>query len=180
MRKPRQSQDRPQNKLRVAKKRARLAKLFAEGKTVRAASKQLKAEGFTKGTSRSTIGEDLQLLAKTAVEHVEEARIEAGAELRDLKLAIKTAKRLGLKDQVQLLLQVHDRYARLLGLDAPAKSVTANFSQLTPEYVEVAKVMADVDRAKLPQFMERFRALAEKFVKPLELKAEFFPPEVTQ
>jgi len=40
-------------------------KLFAEGKTVRQAAKQLKAEGY-QAASRTTVGADLQALAREA------------------------------------------------------------------------------------------------------------------
>ena len=121
--KRRQQQDKKQNQIRVAKKRARLVDLFAEGMTVRQAAKQLKAEGFTRGTSRAMVGFDLQRLAREAPQCVEDARDEARNQLRALNTAIASAKQLGLKDQVLLLLQIHDRYSRLLGLDAPSKSI---------------------------------------------------------
>jgi hypothetical protein len=136
--KRRQSQDKKQNKIRVAKKRARLVDLFAEGKTVRQASKQLKREGFTRGTSRAMVGFDLQRLAREAPACVEDARLEARNQLRALNTAIASAKQLGLKDQVLLLLQIHDRYSRLLGLDAPQKSINANLTPaVAPDVVKM-------------------------------------------
>lgn len=120
------SQDKPQNKMRVAKKRARLVEIFAEGKTVRQAAKQLKAEGFTKGTSIAVVGKDLQALSRTAIASVEEVRVEAYAELQSLKNFVMIKAMMRDKEAVDCLLSIHDRIARLLGLDAPAKSINAN------------------------------------------------------
>jgi len=120
-----QSQDKPQVAIRVQSRRKRLVEIFAEGKSVRAASKQLKLEGFGRGSSPAVVGKDLQALAREAPLCVEDARDEARVQLRGLREIISKAKRLGLKDQVQLLLAIHDRYSRLLGLDAPAKSINA-------------------------------------------------------
>jgi hypothetical protein len=119
----RQSQDKPQTKIRVQTRRARLVKLFAEGMTVREAQKIINKEGIK--ASRALVGFDLQAIAREAPLCVEDARDEARVQLRGLRKIITNAKKLGLKDQVQLLLAIHDRYSRLLGLDAPAKSISA-------------------------------------------------------
>ena len=122
----RQSQDKPQTKIRVQNRRAALVPLFAQGKTVSEAQKIINADGHK--ASRALVGFDLQALAREAPQKVEEARQEAGEQLRGLRQLINNAEELGLKDQVGLLLQVHDRYSRLLGLDAPTKSVSATFN----------------------------------------------------
>ncbi len=122
----RQSQDKPQTKIRVQNRRAALVPLFAQGKTVSEAQKIINADGHK--ASRALVGFDLQALAREAPQKVEEARQEAGEQLRGLRQLINNAQELGLKDQVGLLLQVHDRYSRLLGLDAPTKSVSATFN----------------------------------------------------
>src|SRR6266446_2138434 len=119
----RQSQDKPQTKIRVQTRRARLVQLFAEGMTIREAQKIINKEGIK--ASRALVGFDLQAIAREAPQCVEDAREEARVQLRGLRKLISDAKKLGLKDQVTLLLQIHDRYSRLLGLDAPTKAVTA-------------------------------------------------------
>src|SRR5467141_3235571 len=159
MKKNKQSQNAPKNVIRVAKKRARLVTLFSEGATVRQAAKQLKAEGFKKGASRSAVGADLQALAREAPQKVEEARQEAGEQLRGLRQLINNAEELGLKDQVGLLLQVHDRYSRLLGLDAPTKSVSATFNgDVDPAtligYRKFVSVTSNMDQATLARVYE--------------------------
>jgi hypothetical protein len=174
-RKQRQQQDKKQNKIRVTKKRARLVEMFAKGLTVRQASKALKAEGWTRGSSRAMVGQDLQRLAREAPECIEEARLEARDQLRALNQAITSAKMMGLKDQVLLLLQIHDRYSRLLGLDAPTKQINANFTptlpglvaidfsegvEKTPNLVSEAEYMEEVEEAKLP-FSEEMAKLEQ-------------------
>jgi hypothetical protein len=135
-----------------------LIPLFAEGKTVRQAAKVLKAEGFPKA-SVAIVGRDLQALAREAPQKVEEARQEAGEQLRGLRQLINNAEELGLKDQVGLLLQVHDRYARLLGLDAPTKSVSATFNgDVDPAtligYRKFVSVTSNMDQATLSRVYE--------------------------
>lgn len=125
MSKRRQSQDKPQNKLRVSIKRARLVKLFAEGKTVRQASAQLKAEGFTTGTSRAVVGTDLQIISRTAPERLQDEREKASAYLEGLRRDIESIKQLSAERRVPLLLSIYDRFERLLGLAAPTKSISA-------------------------------------------------------
>jgi len=171
-----QSQDKPQTKLRVQSRRARLVKLFAEGMSVRQASKQLKAEGFGKGTSRAVVGKDLQALAREAPKKVEQARQEAGEQLCGLRQIIANAEELGLKDQVGLLLDVHDRYARLLGLDAPTKAITAS---ITPEgtaydFLRHSHGLDDGQLAEVYAFMDGLERQ-----KPV-IDASFFPQEETK
>jgi hypothetical protein len=159
----RQSQDKPQTKIRIKTRRAKLVKLFAEGKTVRQAQKIINSEGIK--ASRALVGFDLQALAREAPQCVEDAREEARIELRCLKQIIRESERLHLKDQAMLLLQIHDRYSRLLGLDAPAKQINANFTptlpglvaidfgegvEKTPNLVSEAEYMEEVEEAKLP------------------------------
>jgi hypothetical protein len=134
MKKLRQSQDKPQTTLRVQSRRARLVKLFAEGKTVREAQKIVNKEGHK--ASRALVGFDLQALAREAPKHVEEARAEAHGELNALKSFVLSKANMKDKETVDSLLSIHDRIARLLGLDAPTKSVTA-------------KINADIDPASL-------------------------------
>ena len=77
------------------------------------------------------------------------------------------------KETVDSVLAIHDRTARLLGLDAPFESVSASIGgNLTPEYIEIAKAMADVDVADRPKVLEFARSLA----RPIELTADCFPP----
>jgi len=118
--------------MRIAKRKARLVTLFSDGLTVRQASAQLKREGFTKGSGRSVVGQTLQQLAREAPECIEDARLEVLNQLRALNQAIASAEQLGLKDQVSLLLQILDRHTRLLGLDSPQKSLTANLTPPAP------------------------------------------------
>jgi len=131
-------QDKPAVKARMKLKKARVIDLCVKkDMTIRQAVKVLKAEGFTRGVSRTRIGVALQEIAREAPQALEEARGEAAMELRGLKNIIASAEELGLRDQVTLLLQIHDRIARLLGLDMPLKSINANF---TPGVSEIVKM----------------------------------------
>ena len=157
----RQSQDKPQTKLRVASRRARLMKLFAEGKTVREAQKILNSEGHK--ACRATVGFDLQALSRDAPRNVETARQEAEHELRALKDFVFSADDLGSKETVDSLLSIHDRISRLLGLDAPAKSVSATFDATVDPatlvgYRRFRVVTSNMD----PATLERVYRFAEK------------------
>jgi hypothetical protein len=127
-------QDRPQTKLRIANRREKLVKIFAEGATITKAHEQLKAEGIE--VSRATVGFDLQALSRTAPERLQDEREKAGVYLDRLRHDIESAKKLPLKDRVSLALSIYDRFERLLGLAAPTKSISA-------------KINADVDPAQL-------------------------------
>lgn len=164
-------QDKPQTKIRIANRRARLTQLFAQGLSKRKAAKILREEGYV-GASDANVGFDLQKLSAEAPKKVAVARAEAEMELKALKKFIAESD-MSDADTVHGLLAIHDRIARLLGLDAPTKSVQANLGgNLTPEYIEIAKAMADVDPTDRPKVLDFIRSLT----KPLELTAEFFPP----
>lgn len=124
-------QDKPQTRIRIANRRARLMKLFAEGKSTREAAKVLQAEGFPRA-SKAIVARDLQALAAQAPQNIDNARHEAHATLRGLQKFVVDAEDMKDTETVNSLLQIHDRLARLLGLDAPTKSISA-------------KVNADVD-----------------------------------
>jgi len=114
-------QNRPQVAVRVAARRARLMKLFAEGKSTRKAAKILQSEGFP-AASKAIVARDLQAMSREAPACVEEARAEAEHELKALKKFIAESD-MSDSETVHGLLAIHDRIARLLGLDAPTKSI---------------------------------------------------------
>ena len=163
---PRQ-QDRSTTKVRMAAKKERLMKLcIREGKTVRQASKILKAEGFIKGVSKTRLGADLQTMSRDAPKNVETARQEAEVELRAMKNFVFEAEDLNSKETVDSLLSIHDRIARLLGLDAPAKSVSATIDATVDPatlvgYRKFRVVTSNMDPATLEQvyrFAEKLNA----------------------
>jgi hypothetical protein len=127
-------QDRPQTKLRVANRREKLVKIFAEGATINKAKEELAKQGVE--VSRATVGFDLQALSRTAPERLQDERDKASVYLEGLRRDIESAKKLPLKDRVSLALSIYDRFERLLGLAAPTKSISA-------------KINADVDPATL-------------------------------
>ncbi len=114
-------QDKPQTKIRIAARRTRLMKLFAEGKSTREAAKVLQAEGH-EFASKAIVARDLQALAAQAPAKWETARAEAHVELKALNKFVAESD-MSDSDTVHGLLAIHDRIARLLGLDAPAKSI---------------------------------------------------------
>jgi hypothetical protein len=169
-------QDKPQTKLRIANRRARLMTLFAQGLSKRKAAKILRAEGY-QGCSDANVGFDLQALSREAPIKVEEAREQAENKLKALETFVMESDQLGDGETVSSLLAIHDRIARLLGLDAPSKSVSASVTaNLTPEYLEIAKAMADVLPEDRPKVLDYARSLA----RPLELTADCFPPRRTK
>jgi len=129
------SQDRPQTKIRIANRRERLVKLFAEGKSTREAAKVLQAEGH-KFASKAIVARDLQALATLAPANLQTARAEAHTELTALKKFVMGADDMKDSETVHSLLAIHDRIVTLLGLAAPTKSISA-------------KVSADVDPSAL-------------------------------
>ena len=127
-------QDKPQVKIRIANRRARLTKLFAEGKSTREAAKMLQAEGIK--TSKTVVARDLQALAALAPANIQTARAEAHSELTALKQFVVGADDMKDSETIHSLLAIHDRIVTLLGLAAPTKSISA-------------KVNADVDPSAL-------------------------------
>jgi hypothetical protein len=165
-------QDKPQTKLRIANRRARLTKLFAEGKSVRAAAKVLQAEGH-KGASVANVGFDLQALAREAPTKVETARAEAHTELTALKKFIAESD-MSDSDTVHGLLAIHDRIARLLGLDAPTKSINANLSsELTPIYTDFLRCSHGLSDDQMAQVFEYMKALPRA---QIVVDASYLPP----
>jgi hypothetical protein len=121
----RRPQDKPQTKLRMQSRRARALQLFKQGKSTREASRILKSEGFPK-VSQSTVSCDLRALQADFAEIVPQERQAAYEELKGLKDLITRADDLKTGEAIKLLLETHDRLSRLLGLDAPIKTVKAN------------------------------------------------------
>ena len=164
-------QDKPQTKLRVQQRRAKLMKIFAKGATVSKAQKELAQQGIV--VSRATVGFDLQALGRDSTANVEQERQSAHVELRSLQKFVADADDMNSKETVDSLLAIRDRINRLLGLDAPQKSVVANVGgNLTPAYIEIAKAMADVEVQDRPKVLTFIKSLA----KPIELTADCFPP----
>jgi hypothetical protein len=175
MKKTRQ-QDRAKTKVRMAAKKARLLKLCVqEGKTVREASRILKAEGFAVGASKTRVGADLQALQKDFEKIVPQEREKAYNRLNKWVDELETDPNLRNHERIREAANIYDRLERLLGLSAPNKNLNVNVGgpSLTPEYIEIARAMADVapeDRHKVLEF-------ARSLVRPLELTADCFPPE---
>lgn len=167
--KSRRPQDKPQTALRIAERRTRLLQLFRAGKSTREASKMLKSEGFGRGSSQPTVAKDLVAMRADFADRIPEEREQTYRELKGYKEIVAAAEDMGTGEQVKLLLEVQDRLSRLLGLDAPTKSVTANVNvpggealvgyrrfvketqHLTPEQVEsvfrfIAQIAASAPR----------------------------------
>ncbi|MBI3477130.1 MAG: hypothetical protein HY010_15465 [Acidobacteria bacterium] len=156
----------------MAAKKKRLTTLcIREGKSIRAASAILKQEGFAVGASKTRLGADLLAISREAPKAFERERQTAYGELKTLQKFVADADDMNSKETVDSLLAIRDRINRLLGLDAPQKSVVANVG-LTPAYIEIAKAMADV----APEDRLKVLAYIRSLVKPLELTADCFPP----
>jgi hypothetical protein len=169
-----QAQDLPKNKIRVARKRKRIVQLAVKGKTIREMSEALTAEGYT-GTSRAQVHRDLVFLAKTSSQNVEEAREEAHDELRQLKKMIATAEQLTFGEKVDKHLAVHDRLSRLLGMDAPTKSVSASINANAGTPSEAFEFLRHAHGLSEEQLAETYAFMDELPRKPLVIDASYFP-----
>lgn len=123
-------QDKPQSQLRIRERRTKLMNIFAKGATVTRAQKELAKEGIV--VSRATVGFDLQALGCDSKVNLERERESAYRELRSLQRYVADADDMNSKETVDSLLAIRDRINRLIGCDAPTKSISA-------------KVNADVD-----------------------------------
>jgi hypothetical protein len=133
-------QDRASAKARMQAKKARVIDLvIKKGKTIREASKILKAEGFEIGASKSAVGVALKAIERDFSQIVPQERAKAYDRLQGFLDELETAKKSGqldLRASISDSLAVMDRLSRLLGTDAPTKSISA-------------KVNADVDPDQL-------------------------------
>ena len=159
------TQDKPQTKVRMAERRARALQLFSQGLSKRKTAAILRKEGYV-GASDANVGFDLQALSREAPEKVARARQEAEYELNALKKFVAEADDMSSSETVSSLLAIHDRIARLLGLDAPTKSLSA-------------KVNVD-DPAKLVgyrKFVEETRLLSEEQLQAVYTYIRTLKPE---
>jgi hypothetical protein len=177
MKKRIQSQDKPQTKIRVARKRTRLVKLFEEGKSVRQAAATLKKEGFTKGTAIGTVHADLKIIQGDFSDRLPKAREDAYKELQQLKKMVAREETMRTGEKVQSHLAIHDRVARLLGLDAPTRSLAMNVTT-SPErlnryeqFNQATKFIADGDNASWAKLFE----FAKTLCSPPTLTAALLP-----
>ncbi len=178
-RKQRQSQDKAQNKLRIARRREAVTKMATEGRTLREMQAQLRAEGFEKGTSLPILSRDVKALKETFEDRVPAAREEAYRELQALKQMVAKAETLHLGDKIDKHLAIHDRLARLLGLDAATKNVNLNVTA-SPErlnryeqFNQATKYIADGDDASWARLFEFARSISS----PPTLTAQLLPGE---
>jgi hypothetical protein len=133
MRKQRQSQDTAKVKVRMGKRREKVALMTAKGLTTREISKKLKAEGFQRGSSHVVVSRDIRAISRLAPENLQAAREEAAEHLAGLRQMIENAEGLQLTQMVPMLLAVHDRYALLAGLNAATRSVSTKVTIGDPQ-----------------------------------------------
>jgi hypothetical protein len=156
-------QEQAKNIARMSAKKARLLKLCVqEGKTIRAASKILKKEGFEKGASKSAVGVALKQIERDFSKIVPAEREKAYDRLNGWLEELETAKNTGqldLRASISDGLAVMDRLSRLLGTDAPTKSVSATFNgDVDPAtligYRKFVSVTNNMDQATLSRVYE--------------------------
>ncbi len=173
MKKLRQSQNLPRNKARMKLKKARVIDLCVkQGKTIRQASRILKAEGFERGVSRSRVGVALQEISRDIAATVPAEREKAYNRLQGFLDELEKAKQSGkldLRASISDSLQVMDRLSRLLGLDAPTKSISAKVNaDIDPEslrgYRKFVHVTCNMDQITL----DKVYAFAAKLNTPPE------------
>jgi hypothetical protein len=174
----RRPQDQPQTKIRVSRRREKLTKIFAKGATVSKAHEQLREEGIE--VCRATVGFDLQAIRGDFADRLPQAREDAYNELQQLKKLVAKTEKMRLGEKIDKHLAIHDRVARLLGLDAPTKSVSASISANAGgpseafEFLRHAHGLSEEQLAEVYSFMDQLPR------KPLTLDARFFnEPEQT-
>ena len=122
-------QDRASTKARIAPRKARVIDLCVhKGKTVREAALILKEEGVIVGANKTSVGETLQLIQRDFSQMVPQERAKAYDRLQGFLDELETAKKSGkldLRASISDSLAVMDRLSRLLGTDAPTKSISA-------------------------------------------------------
>jgi hypothetical protein len=171
MKQKRQSQDKPQTKIRVARKRARLTELFSKGKTLREAGKILRDEGFEKGTSLATLHDDLQIIKGDFADRLPEERERALTKLKSWMNDLEADGTLRRPEQIAGCLAVYDRLARLLGLDAPTKSVKVNVDGGSPEQLIGYRRFVAECQSLSPEDLEKVYVFARSLRKPRVLDA---------
>ena len=116
---------------------------------------------------------DLQYFAALAPENIQIRSRQSGNGAGVLTEAVCNRRGYEDKETVDSVLAIDDRTARKYGstllFEVRERNIGGN---LTPEYIEIAKAMADVDVADRPKVLEFARSLA----RPIELTAHRFPP----
>jgi hypothetical protein len=108
-------------KLQVRARRASLLKLLTRGASYREAREQLKAEGH-QSVALGTLVRDVREISK-AMPSTEEQRFEVEQELRSIREFIVSQATLSDREVIDSLLAVHDRLAKLLGLNLERNQV---------------------------------------------------------
>jgi len=174
----RRQQDRPQTKLRIAQRRARLVELFGQGLSYRKAAAVLEKEGFEH--SLCTVHRDLHALSRQATGNIATNRATAEHQLRVLSHFVVTEAELSDKETVDSLLQIHDRIAKLLGLNLERASthVQVNIEEDPTKMMGYKKFLHEtrfVSESKFPEIWALCRSLSEP--PTAETTARIVPPE---
>jgi hypothetical protein len=172
--KSRRPQDKPQTALRIAERRTRLLQLFRAGKSTREASKVLKSEGYGRGSSQPTVAKDLVAMRADFAARVPEEREQTYRELKGYKEIVAAAEDMGTGEQIKLLLEVQDRLSRLLGLDAPTKSVSATVSANAGGPAEAFEFLRHSHGLSEEQLAEVYAFMDQLPRKPLVIDASSF------
>jgi hypothetical protein len=146
----------------VQARRFRLNELLLAGKTVAQAGEVLRAEGFP--ASHDTVEKDEKTLAL-----VWRRDNAAGYELvlsnqflwlQELKRDLKSP---SIKDgdKISLALSILDREMRLVGTEAPSRSISQHISsQLDPLYLDIRSLLQDLEESVQQEGLEVLRAWA--------------------
>jgi hypothetical protein len=164
------------SKAERAERQARALELMKEGETQGAIAQLL-------GVSRTTFWRDIQAI---------EARYVAGSAddvatfkkaQYDALIRIESATAEGSidPDVANALVRVRDSVARLLGLNAPTKSIVGhvNGPQLDALYLEIRQVLLDADEPTRQEVLDHARELVKSRRKPIVVDLNLFPKELT-
>ena len=162
--KSRRPQDQPQTELRIKARRERVVQLCAKGgKSTREASQILKREGFSRGASQTVVVRDLAAIAQGFADRLPEEREKAFKKLNGWMDELERDAAVRKPEKIAGCLQVYDRLSRLLGLDAPTKSISAKVDLDDPTklvgYRRFVAETRELTEAQLEKVFEYARTL---------------------
>jgi len=167
------------NKTSKAARAARQAKALELMKT--GATQETIAELL--GVSRMTFWRDLQAIEARYVEGSKEDVATFKKSQYDALIRIESATAEGsIEPEVaNALVRVRDSVARLLGLNAPSKSIVGHVGgpQLDALYLDIREVLLDADEGTRQEVLDHARELVKSRRKPIVVDLNLFPKELT-
>jgi hypothetical protein len=167
---PRKGYVKGAKKAEIAQRRGKLAELM--GLSLRDAEKVLQQSGLP-GVTHMTLQRDMKALAKSQSPHVvEQKRQQAEDKLTALEHWAVTEADLSDPETIAALLNIHDRIARLTGINA-AEKVELKGYQEPDWHFAFCEAAHGLEEAEYEKIWEFIRAMPRK---PMVIDASFYPP----